>query len=82
MDITLKEFTTALIGKVQTLLDTNDSQVRPWNRRDFILYVKGAVDWFLFTSGNPENADAECVMCNIIIDAGVLDRLPRERVIE
>lgn len=79
MNTTLDEFTTAMIGRVRTLLDINDTRKQPWNRRDFIMYVKGAVDWFLFYSGNPEKADADCVMCNIIIDAGVLDELPVER---
>lgn len=77
-NITLDEFTTALIGKVRTLLDTNDARPNPLGRRDIIWYVKGAVDWFLFVSGNPEKADADCVMSNIVIDAGVLDRLPPE----
>lgn len=78
MDITLDEFITAMESKVKTLLDTNDAREKPWGRRDFIMYVKGAVDWFLFLTGNPEKADADCVMCNIVIDAGVLDKLPRE----
>lgn len=78
MDITLDEFITALEGRVQTLLDTNDARPNPLGRREFIWYVKGAVDWFLFVSGNPEKADADCVMANIVIDAGVLDRVPQE----
>ena len=78
MGITLDEFTEALISKIKTLLDTNDARPRPLGRREVIWYVKGAVDWFLFTSGNPENADADCVTANIVIDAGVLDRLPQE----
>lgn len=78
MDITLDEFITAMEGKVKTLLDTNDARKNPWGRRDFVMYVRGAVDLFLFISGNPEKADADCVMSNIVIDSGVLDRLPQE----
>lgn len=76
MGITLDEFMTAMENKVRTLLDTNDAREKPYSRRDLVLYVTGAVAWYLFSTGNPENADAEMVMANIIIDAGVLDRLP------
>ena len=78
MDITLNEFTTALIGRVKTLLDTNEARPNPLGRREIIWYVKGAVDCFLVVLGNPEHADADCVVANIVIDAGVLDRLPPE----
>ena len=76
--MTLDEFTTHLQRRLETLLDINDTRKRPWTRRDFILYTEGAIEAFFFLNGNPDNADVDCVMCNIVIDAGVLDRLPVE----
>ena len=76
--MTLDEFTNVLIGRLNTLLDINDTRKKPWNRRDFILFTEGAIETFFFLNGNPDNADVDSVMCNIVIDAGVLDRIPKE----
>ena len=76
--MTLDEFTNILKGRLETLLDTNDTRKRPWTRRDFILYTEGAIETFFFFNGNPNKADVDAVMCNVVIDAGVLDRLPQE----
>ena len=76
--MTLDEFTVVLIGRLKTLLDINDTRKKPWNRRDFILYTEGAIETFFFLNGRPEGADVDAIMCNVVIDAGVLDRLPRE----
>lgn len=71
------DFYHTTVDKIVTLLDTNDSRVAPWKRRDFIMYVKGVCDMYKFFSG--ENFDTNMVMSNIVIDSGVLDRLPPEK---
>lgn len=76
MDTTLNEFMTAMVSKVNALVSANDRREKPWGRRDFVMYIKGAVDLYLFMTGNPENADADCVMSNIYIDSDVCDLIP------
>ena len=76
--MTIEEFTRYLQARVETLLAVNDWKVRPWGRRDFIHYVQGAIETYFFFNGNPKHLDKEVITCNIVIDAGVLDKLPEE----
>lgn len=71
------DFYHTTVDKVVTLLDTNDSRVRPWGRKDFIMYILGVCEMYKFLSG--EDFDANTVMSNIVIDSGVLDKLPPEK---
>ena len=73
--MTLSEFMVNLEGRIKTLLDINDTRAKPWGRREFILYAQGALETFFFLNGNPDKADVDACICNVVIDSGVLDML-------
>lgn len=72
-NITVNEFMTAMINKVNALVAANSRRVKPWTRRDFIQYIQGACDWFKFASG--EDMDAEAVMTNIYIESDIINEI-------
>ena len=73
MEITLNEFVRAMKNKVNALVAANDRRKKPWTRQDFLMYIRGACDWFKFTTG--DDFDAEMVVDNIFIDSDVLDEI-------
>lgn len=73
MDITLNEFVRATKNKVNALVTANDRREKPWTRRDFLMYIRGACDWFKFVSG--DDFDTEMVADNIFIDSDILDEI-------
>ena len=73
MDISVSEFMSAMVHKVNALVAANDRRTKPWTRKDFIIYIQGACDWFKFVSG--EDFDAEAVTSNIYIESDVINEI-------